>query len=258
MFIPWPRCDGVPGLFRGDDRTMAWWQRPMAVLDFETTGTDVETDRAVQVALLKVGPTGVLNQLCQIIDPGVDVPEAAARIHGITTERARREGRDPAEVLGRVGQALEGVWRDGIPVVIMNSSFDLTLLDRELRRHHGRSLAEADMLVLDPMVIDRELDPRRPGKRTLTALATHYRVRQEGAHDALADCLTTARIAWRLPRMHPDWAAMGLTALQGWQADAHRRWAEDYQSYLRRRGGRPDAVIDTSWPWRPLDVTAGV
>ncbi len=62
----------------------------------------------------------------------------------------------------------------GRPLVVMNAPFDLTLLDRELRRHRASSLARylqnVSLCVLDPRVLDKHLDRYRKGRRTLTDL----------------------------------------------------------------------------------------
>lgn len=255
--------------------TVLWWETPWTVIDFETTGTDVETDRAVQVAAVEILPgAGVQNQMCTVIDPGVDIPDAAAAIHGITTGRARAEGADPARVIPAVAQLAEIAWAEGTPVVAMNAAFDLTLLDRELRRHAGRGLDMAGALVLDPYVIDRACDPYRAGKRTLGDLAAHYKVRQDGAHDAAGDCLTAARVLWRQRQITAREAPgsygrlrkmnyaplrdMTLAELQGWQARQHAARQADFQRYLREKAKppQPTAVVDGSWPWRPAPAPA--
>ena len=51
----------------------------------------------------------------------------------------------------------------------MNAPFDLTLLDRELRRHRAASLShylgQNPLRVLDPRVLDKHLDRYRKGRR---------------------------------------------------------------------------------------------
>mgnify|MGYP002652042991 CR=1 FL=1 len=64
--------------------------------DTETTGTNVERDRIVTVALVhSVGP-GRENETVAtwLIDPGVEIPEPAQRVHGISTEHAREHKHD--------------------------------------------------------------------------------------------------------------------------------------------------------------------
>ena len=80
----------------------------MLGFDTETTGTNVEKDRIVTVALVhSVGP-GRENETVAtwLIDPGVEIPEPAQRVHGISTEHAREHGMQPAAALDEVAHAL--------------------------------------------------------------------------------------------------------------------------------------------------------
>ena len=61
-------------------------RRPLVFLDLETTGLDPETDRIVEIGLVKVHPDGRRESLCERVNPERDIPETAARVHGIRTE----------------------------------------------------------------------------------------------------------------------------------------------------------------------------
>lgn len=58
--------------------------RPLAVIDLETTGTDPKTDRIVEIGVVKIFPDGSRDDRCRRVNPGVPIPEAATAIHGIT------------------------------------------------------------------------------------------------------------------------------------------------------------------------------
>lgn len=237
---------------------MSWHLGRLCGFDLETSGVDVENDRIVTACVVQCGggpPAAVANW---VADPGIEIPEAAARVHGYTTERARKEGRPAGEVVEEIVTALTAVVLSGIPVVIMNAPYDLTLLDREARRHGVQPLTDIvgdDLRVVDPRVIDKRLDMYRPGKRTLTDLCRHYDVRLEGAHSADADAVAACRVAWRLANVFPRLAETSLDELHRVQVAWHAEWAADFQAHLRGKGEK-DAVIDGSWPLRPV-VTGG-
>lgn len=71
-----------------------WLVRPMVSLDIETTGVDIENDRIVSFSIgtSQVPLEGDWEAISQIVDPGVEIPEGARKVHGISTERARAEG----------------------------------------------------------------------------------------------------------------------------------------------------------------------
>lgn len=103
-----------------------WPLGPLLGFDTETTGVDPSGDRLVTAALVwraapradGVRPQSVTTWLA---DPGVEIPEAAAAVHGVTTERARAEGRPVTEVLAEVSEHLVAAMMAGTPVVAFNA-----------------------------------------------------------------------------------------------------------------------------------------
>lgn len=82
--------------------TQAWVRQRIVGFDTETTGVDVTGDRIVTAALVvRDKLTGLSQVRTWIIDPGVEIPEAASAIHGITTEYARTPWTHPPCGAGR-------------------------------------------------------------------------------------------------------------------------------------------------------------
>ncbi|MFE7274690.1 3'-5' exonuclease [Streptomyces sp. NPDC057623] len=232
-----------------------WYEGPLAAFDTETTGVDVETDRIVSAAVVVQDAPGTRPRVTRwLVNPGVPVPEAATAIHGLTEDHLQRNGRWPAPVMHEIAAELAEQAGRGRPVVVMNAPFDLTLLDRELRRHRASSLDSwfeaTPLLVLDPRVLDKHLDRYRKGRRTLTDLCAHYEVTLDGAHDAAADAAASLevvravgrRFAARLERLSP-------TELHTLQAVWHAAQARGLQAWFARSGS--DEAVDPAWPLRP-------
>jgi DNA polymerase III subunit epsilon len=223
---------------------------PLLAFDTETTGVDVESDRIVTACTALVGDdAGSGSTALWLTNPGVPIPASATAIHGITDEHARENGDDPAVVTDEVATMLTEAWADGYPVVGFNVAYDLTLLDRELRRHCGTELKIGGP-VIDPLVIDRALDPYRRGSRKLGALVEHYKVKHEGTHTADGDALAAARLAWVMLRRLPALAGLSLDELHAFQVAEHARWAAEFAAYLRSQS-RTDDLPATAWPLRP-------
>jgi DNA polymerase-3 subunit epsilon len=183
-----------------------------------------------------------------LVDPGVDIPAEAAAVHGITTERVQAMGLKPPEAMQIIADRLRNIWDSRIPVVGFNIVYDLTVLDRELRRHLSAELVVSGP-VIDPHVIDRGLD-RRKGKRTLEETCRHYNVRHDQAHNATEDALAATRLAWRLAKHYP--VAVGdvsLPELYRKQIDWARQWATGMNEYYLSQN--LNRSIDGSWPLRP-------
>ncbi|GGR79866.1 3'-5' exonuclease [Streptomyces humidus] len=232
-----------------------WYEGPLAAFDTETTGVDVETDRIVSAALVVQDAPGARPRVSRwLVNPGVPVPAGATEVHGLTDDHLQRNGRWPSPVMSEIAELLAEQAAAARPLVVMNAPFDLTLLDRELRRHRASSLGDrlgsAPLRVLDPRVLDKHLDRYRKGRRTLTDLCAHYEVTLAEAHDAAADALAALevvralgrRFAARLERLSP-------AELHTLQTTWHAAQARGLQAWFAR-SGTPETV-DTSWPLRP-------
>ncbi|MFG2900933.1 3'-5' exonuclease [Streptomyces zaomyceticus] len=226
---------------------MSWHLDRMCGFDLETTGVDVEVDRIVTATVVQCGGGQPVVPVNWLADPGIDIPEGAAKVHGISTEKARAEGKPAAEVVADILAALGQVIASGIPIVAMNARYDLTLLDREAARYGLPPLPDGP--VIDPLVLDKHVDRYRRGKRTLTALCDHYEVPLDAAHTSDADAIAACRVAWRIGATRPALAALSLeelhTAQVGWAAEQ----AAGLQAHLRKT--TPDAYCAPEWPLIP-------
>lgn len=225
------------------------WITRVGVFDLETTGVDVEHDRIVTayVGVLDTAGREIASR-SWLADPGIPIPDGAAAIHGVTTERARRDGRPAAEVVGQVTAALRALLAQGVPIVAYNASYDFSLLANEARRHGIEPLVQPAP-VIDPLVIDKTFDRYRRGKRTLEVVAAHYAVPLDGAHDASADAIAAGRVALALARQYPFPASAEQLHTQ--QMDWARAQAESLTEYFIRIGRLdPEDAIDGTWPVR--------
>ncbi len=223
------------------------WASRLAVFDLETTGIDVETSRVVTANVSVIDADGLpVSRRDWLVNPGVDIPEQATAVHGVTTARAVAEGRDAAEVIGEIVAALREVLASGLPLVIYNAPYDLTLLDREARRY-GVEPLHAPMPIIDPLVIDKAVDKYRKGKRTLTVTAEFYGVELLDAHDAGADAIAAGRVAQAVAAKHAKALQITGEELHGRQAVWFKEQALSFQEYMRRSRD-PEFTARTEWP----------
>ena len=233
--------------------TLPWTDRPLLGFDTETTGTNVTTDRIVTVALVhSVGP-GRENETVAtwLIDPEMDIPEPAQRVHGISTEHARAHGMQAATALDEVATMIADALHQDVPLVAFNISFDLAILENELTRLGLPTLAERlghDIApVIDALVVDRGVDRYRKGKRTLTDVLAHYGLEQDGRlHTADVDVSATLDVLRAVAAKFPKVADSSLEDLHREQTGWHRRWAEGMNEWLTKKGKTPD--VNTAWP----------
>ncbi|MEH0657681.1 exonuclease domain-containing protein [Streptomyces stelliscabiei] len=240
---------------------MSWHLGRLCGFDLETTGVDVENDRIVTACVVQCGGKHPTQSATWMADPGVEIPESAARVHGITTEKARAEGQPAGQVIEQVVAALSQIVYAGIPVVAMNASFDLTLLDREARRHKVYPLADRyvdEMTVIDPKVLDKQIS-RRKGRRTLSDLCEHYQVPLDGAHSADADAIAACRVAWRIATQDTRIGSADPKTLHGWQIEWARQQGESLRDYFARTPGKEHQAdgVRTEWPLLPAQRDGG-
>lgn len=177
----------------------SWTSLPRIGFDTETTGRNPKEARLVTCSIVYRSNTGTLEKRYWLADPGVEIPLETTRVHGITTEQARSEGRPIDEVLEEVAAVLAGHMKRGFPVVAYNAGYDCTLIECELARHQLPTLTERlggeVFPVIDPYLLDRWLDQYRKGKRRLTDLVEHYGCESsEHFHNAEEDVLATLRV----------------------------------------------------------------
>lgn len=227
---------------------LPWHRGPLASYDCETTGTVTGTDRIVSAALIH--PNGNVTRWLSDVD-GVEIPEAATAVHGITTEHARAHGRPAKEVVEEITGWLAHELCSDSALVVMNAPFDLSLLDAECARHGVPTVADrigAVAPIIDPLVLDRAADKYRKGRRNLESLAKHYGVQLDDAHTADADAKAALDVALRIAERHEK-LQVPARVLHGWQVAWHEKWAANYESFLRKN--KPTATVDRGWPVRP-------
>ncbi|MFF8656768.1 3'-5' exonuclease [Streptomyces huasconensis] len=241
---------------------MSWYLGRLCGFDLETTGTDVEADRIVAACVVQCGGGAPVQTATWLADPGIEIPEDASKVHGITTERARAEGRPAAEVVEQLVAALAEVVLAGTPVVAMNAAFDLTILDREARRHGVQPLVDivgTGLRVVDPRVLDKKIDRYRRGGRKLEDLCRTYKVRLDGAHSADADAIAACRVAWRIAQKESAIGGASLDFLHEKQIEWAREQAEGLAEYFRKTPGKEHQAdgVRVEWPLIPHQRAGG-
>lgn len=159
-------------------------RKPLAFLDLETTGLAVQTDRIVEISILKVTPDGRQEQLTHRVYPEMDIPPEATAIHGIKHIDVWLEPTF-AQLAPQIQAFLEGCDLCGFNI----QDFDLRLLCNEFNRvSHPFSLE--GRVVVDVMKIFSARE-----KRDLTAAVRFYCNREyDGRHAASSDARATADV----------------------------------------------------------------
>lgn len=239
-----------------------WWERDFYGFDLETTGVDVFTDRIVTATLTRFDVAkGETHPRTWVLDPGVEIPEGAARIHGYSTERARAEGMPAKQGVAEIFAAVADVFAEPSrpALAIYNAPFDLSMLGAEVDRYEGWDLVVPEVIV-DPLTLDKRVNQRVRGKggRKLTATCARYGIvlSERDAHTSAGDVLVTGRLAFQMVKRHPELAALSLAELHRAQVGWYREQTLGFADWKRGQGEVKAATQIASeadgWPRRPL------
>ena len=154
------------------------------ILDTETTGFYYDRDdRLIEFAGLEMIDRRLTgNYLHLYVHPERDIPEEAAKVHGITLDQL--EGKPK---FAEIGQQIAD-FIAGAELVIHNAPFDVGFLNAEFRRTGLPSVEELTANVVDTLVMARAMYPGQ--KNSLDALCTRLEVDRSKRvfHGALIDC----------------------------------------------------------------------
>lgn len=221
-----------------------WHQQIRVGFDLETTGRDPEEALVVTASLVVVDPHGQLAAAYEwLVDPGVPIPVESSAVHGVTTEMAQAQGMPADQAIVEIADTLRDFFDAGIPVIAFNACYDFTVMDRELARRGLEPLQ--DGWIIDPYIMDKQVDRFRKGKRTLTDVCAFYGVDLLDAHTSAADSLAAVGVADQLALKYPK-LQIPLAELHGFQVRWKAEQAASFQEYLRRKD--PAAVVNGDWP----------
>lgn len=223
------------------------WSRKLAVFDLETTGLDLREARIVTACAVEIDQDGAITGPNKewLADPGIEIPEGASNVHGVTTEIAQANGRPSKEVVAELLETLRGFFSRGLPVVAFNAPYDFTILHYEALRH-GLEPIDNPMPVIDPMVLDKFVDTYRSGKRTLEVASKIYGVSLEDAHNATADAVAAGRVAQAIAKKYAQKLPEDLSVLHNSQIEWSAAQDASYEKF--RRGSSPDFTVQRGWP----------
>lgn len=159
-------------------------ERPLAILDLETTGLSPAADRIVELAVLRISPGGDVLERVRRFDPEIPIPPEATAVHGITDEDVA--GKPPFAARARSLAAL----LDPCDLAGFNlRRFDLPMLVAEFRRA-GIVFDVSERCLVDIQAIFHREEPR-----DLSAAARFYLGREAvDPHSALGDVRTTSAV----------------------------------------------------------------
>lgn len=169
-------------------------KKPIAFIDLETTGTDINNDRIVEISICKVNLDFSREVKTRRVNPGILIPAGASEIHGIKDEDVANE--PPFRSIAKGIHA----FIDGCDIGGFNSNnFDIPLLFNEFERS-GIQWDYTKCNFIDVGNIYKIKEPR-----TLAAAVKFYTGENiENAHSAEADINATVDVFFKQLEKYDD------------------------------------------------------
>ncbi|HKI91647.1 MAG TPA: 3'-5' exonuclease [Gaiellaceae bacterium] len=210
-----------------------------AVVDCETTGTSIDADEIVSLAVVRLDADGVeTDRFVRLVRPSRPIPAEATAVHGISdgdVAAAPRFGEVAGEVLALLGGAV---------FVAHNAPFDLGMIQRAFSLAGVEYRPAGVACTLDAF---RLLEPLAPDHR-LESICERRGIELGDAHQALDDVLATAALLRVLldAGLAPETVELDRQAFMRLRARGDTRPASEAQ--VRRVFGlaRPAGLLKSS------------
>jgi len=158
--------------------------KPLAVIDLETTGINLGSDRIIEIGMVKILPDGNKSVKRKLINPEMPIPQVTTDLHGINNEMVK-DAPTFKQAANEIKQFLDSCDLGGYN----SNRFDIPMLMEEFLR------TEVEFDMKGRKLIDVQKIFHMMEQRTLSAAYKFYCEKVlDGAHSAEADARATMEI----------------------------------------------------------------
>jgi DNA polymerase-3 subunit epsilon len=159
-------------------------KKPICFFDLETTGTNVSTDRIVEISITKILPDGTEEEKTRKLNPTIPIPIESSLVHGIYDEDVKDEPTFKA-----VARSLYDFMKDCDLAGFNSNKFDVPLLLEEFYR------VDIELDITNVNLVDVQNIFHKMEQRTLVAAYKFYCDKDlTDAHSAAADTNATYEV----------------------------------------------------------------
>jgi DNA polymerase-3 subunit epsilon len=157
---------------------------PLSFFDLETTGTNISQDRIIEIAIVKVMPSGEILKKTNLVNPTIPIPASSSAIHGIFDHDVKDKPTFK-ELAREYAKFLEGSDLAGFNIL----KFDVPVLVEEFLR------SDVEFDYTRKRIIDAQRIFHLMEKRTLRAAYQFYCGKDlTNSHSAEADTEATLEV----------------------------------------------------------------
>ena len=159
-------------------------KKPLAFFDLETTGTNISSDRIIEISILKVHPNGKEELKTERINPEIPIPIESSLVHGIYDEDIKDKPTFK-QLAPEIAKFLTGCDLGGYNLL----KFDVPLLAEEFLR------VDVDFEFKNAKIVDAQRIFFLMEPRSLSAAYKFYCDKNlDNAHSAEADTIATYEV----------------------------------------------------------------
>ena len=168
--------------------------KPLALIDLETTGVNIASDRIVEISILKILPTGHKITYTKRVNPTISIPAESTAIHHITNAEVANE-----KMFSELAYEILHFIDDADLAGYNSNKFDIPLMVEEFLRC-GINFEIRNRKLIDVQNIFHKME-----QRTLSAAYKFYCNKEiENAHAAEADIAATYEVLEAQLEKYPD------------------------------------------------------
>ena len=168
--------------------------KPICFFDLETTGTNVASDRIVEISILKIFPNGNKESKTWLVNPEMPIPPEVVEVHGISNEKVANE-----PTFKQLSKEIYKMIQDSDLAGFNSDRFDIPLLAEEMLR------ADVDFDMKHMVSVDVQTIFHKMEKRTLGAAYKFYCDKELiDAHSAAADTEATYEVLKAQLERYPE------------------------------------------------------
>lgn len=177
------------------DELAAKLERPVAIFDVETTGTNPQVDRVVSLDVSKIWPNGEVEKTSWLVNPTIPIPEGASKIHKITDEKVAEQ-----PTFCESSHYILEQLSDCDLITFNGNKFDIPLLMEEFNRC-GVAWPDPDQLRIDVSQMYRAKNKRSLQDAHVQYIGSEF----EGAHDSGNDVQATLNVLLAMLKDEDDY-----------------------------------------------------
>ena len=154
------------------------------VFDLETTGGNHESDKIIEIGMVRVTNLQITDELSFLIDPEMYIPDFIQKLTSIK----QKDVKGQAKIEDKIEEILHFIGDDII--VAHNTSFDVPFLNSVLKRMDREELTNK---VLCTNVMTKHMIPEIMNSN-LNYMSQLFEIKHSNAHRAHDDAIATARL----------------------------------------------------------------